>query len=69
MQDSIRRCVDLGMRIEAEEKRNQSELEQIFTAKHRGIRQMKQSKSIANKYYKSMSNGLVNDSILYDRKK
>jgi hypothetical protein len=30
---------------------------------------MKQSKSIANKYYKSMSNGMVNDSILYDRKK
>jgi hypothetical protein len=69
MQDSIRRCVDLGMQIEAAEKRNQNELEMVFTTKHRGIRQMKQSKSIANKYYKSMSNGMVNDSILYDRKK
>jgi hypothetical protein len=69
MQDSIRRCVDLGMRIEAEENRNKSEMEQVFAARYRGIRQMKQSKSIANKYYKSMSNGMINDSILYDRKK
>lgn len=69
MQDSIRRCVDLGMRIEAEENRNKSEMEQVFATRYRGIRQMKQSKSIANKYYKSMSNGMINDSILYDRKK
>jgi hypothetical protein len=69
MQDAIRHCVDLGMQIEAAEQRNKNELEMIFATKHRGIRQMKQSKSIANKYYKSMSNGMVNDSILYDRKK
>jgi hypothetical protein len=69
IQDDIRRCVDLGMQIEATESRNQSEMEQVFATRYRGIRQMKQSKSIANKYYKSMSNGMINDSILYDRKK
>jgi hypothetical protein len=69
IQASIRRCVDLGMQLEAAENRNKSEIERVFSTKYKGIRQMKQSRSIVNKYYKSMSNGMVNDSILYDRKK
>ena len=55
IQNLIRTCVDLGM--------------QVFSAKFQGVRQMKQSKTVANKYYKSMANGMVNDSLLYDRKK
>lgn len=68
VQQLIRTCVDLGMQIEAAEERNRSVMEQVFSAKFQGVRQMKQSKSVANKYYKSMANGMVNDSLLYDRK-
>ena len=69
IQNLIRTCVDLGMQSEAEKERNQAVMEQVFSAKFQGVRQMKQSKTVANKYYKSMANGMVNDSLLYDRKK
>lgn len=69
IQESIRRCVDLGMAIESLELRNKSALETAFAKSFRGVKQLKQSKQVANKYYKSMSNGMINDSILYDRKK
>lgn len=69
MQSLIKECVDLGMQIEVLEERNRAALEQAFSVGFKGVRQAKQSKKIANKYYKSMSNGMVNDSILYDRKK
>lgn len=69
MQQSIKACVDLGMKIEAEEERNRMSLEQVFAFRFKGLKQIKQSKSVANKYYKSMANGMVNDSMLYDRKK
>lgn len=69
IQKLIRECVDIGMKIEAEEERNRHSLEQAFSTKFKGIRQLKQSKNVANKYYKSMANGMVNDSMLYDTKK
>ena len=69
IQNLIRICVDLGVQIDAKEKRNRAVMEQAFSAKFQGVRQMKQSKTVANKYYKSMANGMVNDSLLYDRKK
>ena len=69
IQELIRICVDLGMQIEAVEERNRAAMEQVFSVKFQGVRQMKQSKKVANKYYKSMANGMVNDSLLYDRKK
>lgn len=69
IQELIRECVDLGMKIEVLEERNRAALEQIFAVGFKGLRQVKHSKNVANKYYKSMSNGNVNDSILYDRKK
>ncbi len=69
IQRLIRECVDLGMEIETLEERNRALLEQAFARGFKGIRQAKQSKQVASKYYQSMSNGNVNDSILYDRKK
>lgn len=69
MQKLIKECVDLGMKIEALEERNRAALERAFSVGFKGIKRAKHSKSVANKYYKSMSNGNVNDSILYDRKK
>lgn len=69
IQDLIRQCVDFGMKIESSELRNKAALETAFAKSYRGVKQLKQSKQVVNKYYKSMSNGMVNDSILYDRKK
>lgn len=69
MQKLIKECVDLGMEIEALEARNRATLERVFSVGFKGIKQMRQSKKAANKYYKAMSNGNVNDSVLYDRKK
>ena len=69
IQELIRECVDLGMEIEATEKRNKALFEQVFARGFKGIKQVKQSKQVGNRYYQSMSNGAVNDSILYDRKK
>lgn len=69
IQNLIRQCVDLGMQIEAVEERNRAAMEQVFATKFQGVRQVKQSKTVANKYYKSMANGMVNDSLLYDQKK
>lgn len=69
MQDLIRECVDLGMQIAVLEERNRATLEQVFAIGFKGIKQIKQSKQAANRYYQSMSNGNVNDSVLYDRKK
>ncbi|MBD5095456.1 MAG: hypothetical protein HDT40_00370 [Lachnospiraceae bacterium] len=69
MQTLIKECVDLGMQIEALEERNRASLERAFSTGFKGIKRAKQSKQVANKYYKSMSNGVVNDSMLYDRKK
>ena len=69
IQNLIRQCVDLGMQSEAVEERNRAAMEQVFAMKFQGVRQVKQSKTVANKYYKSMANGMVNDSLLYDQKK
>ncbi|MBE5946722.1 MAG: hypothetical protein E7259_07275 [Lachnospiraceae bacterium] len=69
MQLLVKQCVELGMEIEVLEERNRATLEQVFSIGFKGIKQVKQSKQVANKYYQSMSNGNVNDSIFYDRKK
>ena len=69
IQGLIQKCVDTGMEIEKLEERNRSSLEQAIASGFKGMNQAKQSRSVANKYYKSMANGMINDSILYDRKK
>lgn len=69
IQNLIRKCVDKGMQIEVMEERNRATLEQAFSIGFKGVRQAKQSKQAVNKYYKSMANGMINDSMLYDRKK
>lgn len=69
MQQSIKECVDLGMEIEALEERNRAELEAVLSTGFKGIKKLKQSKQVATKYYKSMSNGNINDAFLYDKKK
>ena len=69
MQNLISECVDLGMKIEALEERNRATLEQVFAVGFKNIKQAKQSKKVASKYYQSMANGGVNDAGFYDKKK
>ena len=45
IQELIRACVDLGVQIEAVEERNRATMEQVFSAKFQGVRQVKQSKN------------------------
>lgn len=69
MQQLIKECVDIGMKIEVLEERNRATLERAFSIGFKGIKRAKQSKQAANRYYQTMSNGATNDSMLYDRKK
>ena len=69
IQALINSCMDKGSEIEVLEERNRQKLEGIFASERKNLRQVKNSRSIANKYYKTMSNGIVNDAMLYDRKK
>ena len=69
IQALINSCMDKGNEIEVLEERNRQKLEVIFAGERKNLRQVKNSRSIANKYYKTMANGMVNDAMLYDRKK
>ncbi|MBQ9199711.1 MAG: hypothetical protein IJ141_05980 [Lachnospiraceae bacterium] len=69
IQTLINSCMDKGSEIEVLEERNRQKLEGIFASERKNLRQVKNSRSIANKYYKTMANGMVNDAMLYDRKK
>lgn len=69
IQALINSCMDKGSEIEVLEERNRQKLEGIFASERKNLRQVKNSRSIANKYYKTMANGMVNDAMLYDRKK
>ncbi|MBQ9609510.1 MAG: hypothetical protein IJV15_08730 [Lachnospiraceae bacterium] len=69
MQDLIRFCMDAGLKIEALEERNRAKLEFALANRQKNYRQVKQSRSIVNKYYRGMSGSIINDSMLYDRKK
>ncbi len=69
IQELINSCMSVGSEIEVLEERNRARLETVFAGEKRNLRQVKNSRSVVNKYYKSMSNGMVNDAMLYDRKK
>ena len=69
MQELIRYCMDAGLKIEALEERNRAKLEFALANRQKNFRQVKQSRSIVNKYYRGMSGSIINDSLLYDRKK
>lgn len=69
IQDLINACMDKGSSIEVSEERNRAKFEVVFASERKNLRQVKNSRSVANKYYKTMANGMVNDAMLYDRKK
>ena len=69
MQELIKYCMDAGLKIEALEERNRAKLEFVLANRQKNFRQVKQSRNIVNKYYRGMSSSIMNDSMLYDRKK
>ena len=69
IQELINACMDKGSSIEVSEERNRAKFEVVFASERKNLRQVKNSRSVANKYYKTMANGMVNDAMLYDRKK
>ena len=69
IQALINSCMDKGNEIEVLEERNRQKLEVIFAGERKNLRQVKNSRSVANRYYKTMANGMINDAMLYDRKK
>lgn len=69
LQELIRKAVEKGVTIEAQEKRNRAALEMVFRMKRQEIKQMKVSSSAAITYYKSMSRINTVDPQLMDRKK
>lgn len=69
IQSYIKSCMDKGNEIEVQEERNRQKIEGIFAGERKNLRQVKNSRSVANRYYKTMANGMVNDAMLYDRKK
>ncbi len=69
IQALINSCMDKGNEIEVLEERNRQKIEVIFAGERKNLRQVKNSRSVANRYYKTMANGMINDAMLYDRKK
>ncbi|MBQ8913102.1 MAG: hypothetical protein IJ054_03555 [Lachnospiraceae bacterium] len=69
IQELINVCMEKGAEIEVLEERNRQKLEMVFASERKNLRQVKNSRTVANRYYKTMSNSVVNDAMLYDRKK
>lgn len=69
IQELINSCMEKGAEIEVLEERNRQKLEMVFASERKNLRQVKNSRTVANRYYKTMSNSALNDAMLYDRKK
>lgn len=55
LQQKIKLVTELGVSIQAQEKRNKALVEQFFVKERHGIRQGRQSSKVAYDYYKNMS--------------
>ncbi len=55
IQQKIKLVTELGVSVQAQEKRNKALVEQFFAKERRGIRQGRQSSKAAYDYYKNMS--------------
>ncbi|MBQ8147391.1 MAG: flagellar export chaperone FlgN [Lachnospiraceae bacterium] len=69
IQNSIRKCTDLSVELQALEERNKTKLAARFSVQQREIRQVKTSSKAASSYYKSMAGAQNIDSIFMDQKK
>lgn len=69
LQDKIRQVTELGVSIQAQEKRNKALVEQYFAKQRSSIRQGRKSSAAALKYYKNMSGNNVKPPSFLDSKK
>lgn len=70
LQERIHTCMDLGVRIEAAERRNRQRFEQSMLYKRQGIGQFHAKNQAANLYYSHMANQHMNGaSYFMDKKK
>ena len=69
MQQLIREITDLSVQVQSLETRNRAGLELFLRNKRSEIRQVKRSRSVAVKYYNTMSKMNLDDSQFMDKKK
>lgn len=69
LQDMVRKAVDKGVAVEAQEKRNKTSMEASIAMKRREFRQRKVSQNAALKYYKAAQKINSVDPQLMDKKK
>ena len=69
MQQLIQEITDLSVRIQSLETRNRAGLELFLRNKRSEIRQVKRSRSVAARYYNTMSKMNLEDSQFMDKKK
>lgn len=68
MQELISQITDKSMTIQALEQRNKQNVEQVFLEERREIGKGKRSVSVAQNYYKNMSNSVAMSSQFMDQK-
>lgn len=66
LQDKIRQVTELGVSIQAQERRNKALVEQYFTRERENIRQERKHSKAAYDYYKSMNGRSVTSSQFMD---
>ena len=69
LQDLIRQMTDLGVTVEAGEKRNKAAVEQYFAYTHNSVNRNRKSVKAVSDYYKNMSRVNYIDPQLLDQKK
>lgn len=69
LQDMVRRAVEKGVAVEAQEKRNKTSMEASIAAKRKEFRQRRVSQNAALKYYKAAQRINSVDPQLMDKKK
>lgn len=69
MQRLIANITELGMNIEALEKRNKARMDKVLEERKQQVRGMRMNNSVASNYYKSMLNQKYNQSYFLDKKK
>lgn len=69
MQQLITQVTELGIDIEALEKRNKVQMDKVLVSRKQKIKDMRNNNNAANSYYRNMANHQYNQSYFLDKKK
>lgn len=69
MQQLITQVTELGIDIEALEKRNKVQMDKVLINRKQKIKDLRMNNTVANSYYRNMANHQYNQSYFLDRKK